>query len=101
MVVRNTGQAVLSPSVGARAGLVVGEVIPGIAAFTIVFADGPPLALAQVRSPFFPLCLLLTRLVESYLLSGHETPRCASSETLNECSECPSAGSCALWLSAA
>jgi hypothetical protein len=51
LVIGNAGQAVLAPTVSARAGLVVAEVIPGIAAFAIVFADRPPIA---VRSGTVP-----------------------------------------------
>ena len=54
LVVGDAGQAVFAPAIGARAGLVVGEVIPGVAALAVVLADGPPLALAQVGSPLLP-----------------------------------------------
>ena len=54
LVVGDAGQAVFAPAIGARAGLVVGEVIPGVAAFAVVLADRAPLALAEVRSPLLP-----------------------------------------------
>ena len=52
--VRDPGHAVLVPAVGARAGVVVGEVVPGVAALGVVLADGAPGALAQVRAPLVP-----------------------------------------------
>jgi len=52
-VVTDTGNAVLAPAVGARARLIVTEVIPGISVLAVVLADSAPLPLAQVRAPFF------------------------------------------------
>ena len=54
LVVGDAGQAIFAPAIGARAGLVVAEIVPGIAAFAIVLADGAPLSFAQIGSPFFP-----------------------------------------------
>ena len=54
LVVADAGEAVLAPAVGARARLVVGEVVPGVAVVAVVLADGAPLPLAQVRSPLPP-----------------------------------------------
>ena len=54
LVVAEAGQAVLAPAVGAAAGVVVGEVVPGVAVGAVVLADGAPLALAQVRPPPLP-----------------------------------------------
>ena len=54
LIVGNSGQAVFAPSIRSRAGLVVGEVIPGVAAFAVVLANRPPLAFAQVRPPLLP-----------------------------------------------
>ena len=51
LVVGDAGQAVFAPAVGPGAGLVVGEVIPGVAALAVVLADGAPLPLAEVRAP--------------------------------------------------
>jgi|SRR6516162_6065628 hypothetical protein len=43
--------------------LIVGEVIPGVTAFTVVLAHRPPLALTEVRSPLLPgNFLVLSRL---------------------------------------
>ena len=69
-VVGQAGQAVLSPSVGPRAGLIVGEEIPGIAPLAVVLTNRPPLPLAQVGTPFLPGNLLLAILFEADLFSG-------------------------------
>src|SRR6267142_5906372 len=53
-VIGNPGESVFAPTVGARAGVVVGKVIPGISTFAIVLADSAPLSLAEIRSPFSP-----------------------------------------------
>ena len=58
LVIADAGQTILAPAIGARAGLIVGEVIPGIAPFAVVLAHRAPLALAQVRSPLLPGNLL-------------------------------------------
>ena len=48
------GEAVLAPAVGARAGVVVGEVAPRVAAGAVVLAHGSPGALGEVRAPVPP-----------------------------------------------
>ena len=68
-IVGDAGQAILAPAIGARAGLIVGEVIPGIAPFAIVFANGSPLAFAEVGTPFLPRGNGRTGLVQSNLLN--------------------------------
>src|SRR6516162_268860 len=64
LVVGDAGQAVLAPAIGAGARLIVAEVVPGVTAFAVIFADGPPLALAQVGTPLFPRCVVGARFVE-------------------------------------
>ena len=49
------GHAVLTPPVGARAGMIVGEVRPRIAVLAVVLTDRAPLALADVRTPQVPV----------------------------------------------
>jgi len=49
----------------AGAGLVMAEVVPGIAVFAVVFADGAPLALTKVRSPLSPGSLVCPGFLES------------------------------------
>ena len=52
--VRDAGHAVLVPAVRARAGVVVREGVPGVAALGVVLAHRAPGALAQVRAPLVP-----------------------------------------------
>ena len=52
--VGDPGHSVLVPAVRARAGVVVGEEAPGVAARRVVLPDGAPGALAQVRPPLVP-----------------------------------------------
>ena len=74
LVVGDAGQAVLAPAVGARAGLVVGEVVPGVAALAVVLADGAPLPLAEVRPPLLPGNLLLAGFFESLCSAVMDAP---------------------------
>src|SRR5262249_40288213 len=55
-VVTEAAQTVLVPAVGAAAGVVVGEVVPGVPVGAVVLAHGPPRALAQVGAPALPVC---------------------------------------------
>ena len=71
LVVGDAGQAVLAPAVGAGAGLVVAEVVPGVAALAVVLADGAPLSFAEVRPPLLPGDLLLARFFEPVVFRGH------------------------------
>src|SRR5688572_5345777 len=54
MVIADPGEPVLAPAVGARARMVVREVVPGVAGFAVVLANCPPLPLGEVGSPFLP-----------------------------------------------
>ena len=54
LVVADARQPVLAPVIGARTRLVMGEVVPGIAAVAVVLAHRSPLALAEIRAPFPP-----------------------------------------------
>ena len=68
VVVADAAQAVLAPAVGARARLVVGEVVPGVAVVAVVLAHRAPLPLAQVGSPLLPGRAVRSRFVEPALL---------------------------------
>src|SRR5262245_23353240 len=68
LIIRNTGQAIFPPAVGAGASLVVTEVFPGVAGITIIFTNGSPLPLAEVRSPLSPGGILLASFYQSLLL---------------------------------
>ena len=54
LIVADAGDAVLTPSIRARAGMVVREVVPGVAAPAVVLAHGAPLAFAQIGPPRLP-----------------------------------------------
>src|SRR5207302_7164799 len=54
LVVADPGQPVLSPAVGARAGMVVWEIVPRRAVVTVILAHRPPLPLAEVGPPLLP-----------------------------------------------
>ena len=56
VVIAKTREAVLAPAVGARAGLIVGEIVPGIARRTVIFPNRAPLAFGQIRAPLLPGC---------------------------------------------
>src|SRR5215469_2120737 len=74
-VVADARQPVLAPVIGARAGLVVAEIVPSIAVLAVVLAHRAPLALAQIRPPLPPRHAVLARLVETCLLGGLLRPR--------------------------
>ena len=65
VVVGKTRQTVLAPTISARARLIVTEVVPGVAVFAVIFANGAPLALAQVGSPLPPRDTTLPRLCKA------------------------------------
>src|ERR1051326_3788688 len=64
MAIANSGEPVFVPAKSARACMVVGKIIPGIAVGTIVFAHRAPGTLAQIRTPTLPMFLELPRLFE-------------------------------------
>ena len=54
MAVADSGQAIFIPAIGARAGMVVGKMIPCGAVGAVVLADRAPLPLGEVRAPLSP-----------------------------------------------
>ena len=85
VVVRDPEDPVLAPAVGARARVVVREVIPRGAELRIILPHRPPLALREVRSPALPVDGAFRRLFEPLHLRGRgairhgRTPGTASS----------------------
>src|SRR3989441_5897591 len=71
LVVGKTGQAVFPPTIGAGARLVVAEVLPRVAAFAVILANGAPLPLAQIRAPLLPGKASLAVRFESKVLCCH------------------------------
>jgi len=57
LVVGKAGDAVLAPAVGPRAGLIVGEVVPGVAVVAIILPNRAPLPLTSGRGPTFSRAL--------------------------------------------
>src|SRR5277367_2310184 len=55
MAIAETGNSIFAPAIGPGAGVIVREIIPGIAIRAVIFADGPPLAFGEVRSPTLPV----------------------------------------------
>ena len=71
-VVADAAQAILAPTIGPGAGLVVAEIVPGVAIGAIVLAHGAPLALAQVGAPLAPgHILLVSRRKAGHFLDFH------------------------------
>ena len=95
LVVGNPGEAVLAPAVGARAGMVVREEVPGVAVLAVVLSDGAPLPFTEVRSPLLPGGLVLTGLVQSGLLCDHAntSPRAGQLTRAGDCRTSPSGAS--------
>jgi hypothetical protein len=54
LVIGDTCQAIFTPAVSTGACLIVREIIPGIATFTVIFTNGTPLPFAEVRAPLLP-----------------------------------------------
>src|SRR5713226_4429793 len=54
LVVADAGEPVLAPAIRAAAGMVMREVVPGVAVRAVVLAHGAPLALAEIRPPLPP-----------------------------------------------
>ena len=78
LVIAESPEPVLAPPVGARARLVMGEIVPRVAVFAVVLADRPPLPLAEVGAPFLPGDVRLARLVLASW--GYLTSAIASNE---------------------
>src|SRR4029450_12157909 len=54
LVIREAGDAILTPSIRTTARVIVREVFPGIAVRAVVLTDRAPLALGEIRAPFLP-----------------------------------------------
>jgi hypothetical protein len=68
LVVGDPAEAILTPAIGAGAGLVVAEVVPRIAVLAVVLAHRAPLPLAQIGPPLLPGDSRLPGVVETFLL---------------------------------
>lgn len=72
MVVRNSEQTVLAPSIGAGARMIEREVVPSLPVLAVILSHCSPLALTQIRSPAPPVGFVIARLVQSFLFFGQE-----------------------------
>jgi hypothetical protein len=70
-VVRDAAEPVLTPAIGARAGLVVAEVVPGVAHVAVVLAHGAPLAFREIRAPLLPRLAGIAGSFETTSFFGH------------------------------
>ena len=62
LAVADSRQTVFIPAIGARAGVIVRQVFPGVAVRAVVFADRAPGALAEVGPPALPVLLCAPRI---------------------------------------
>ena len=62
---------ILAPAIGARAGMLVREIIPGVAVRAVILAHRAPLSLAQIRAPQVPAPLAMVILLEALLFRVH------------------------------
>src|SRR5262245_32538277 len=69
LVIGNAGDAVLAPAIRPRAGVIVGEEVPGIAVLAVILAHRPPLPLREIRSPLPPRRFPGARLLQTTMLS--------------------------------
>jgi hypothetical protein len=82
LVIGQAGDAVLAPAVGPGAGLIVGEVVPGVAALAVILPHRTPLALAQIGAPLLPGRFAVPGLFQTYgffIFGCHGSLRCLGS----------------------
>src|SRR5512139_322272 len=70
VIIRDSGDAILTPAVSPRSRLVVAKIVPGIPVLAVIFPDGAPLALAEIGTPFLPRDLLFARLLQAEFFLG-------------------------------
>ena len=68
--VAETGQPVLVPAVSAATGVVVGEMVPRVAAGAIIFPDGAPGPLGEIRAPVLPVSAASRAVAQAAVLGG-------------------------------
>src|SRR5437660_1577542 len=68
LVIRDPSQTVFSPSISARACLVVGEVVPCIPVLAVVLTNCAPLPFTEIWPPFSPWNSCVAHFVQTSLL---------------------------------
>src|SRR5580700_7432066 len=71
MVIAESGDAVLTPTIGAAARLVVRQIFPSTSPGAVVLAYRPPLSLGEIRAPAAPVLLACFVVRQSLFLGGH------------------------------
>src|SRR5215472_8748271 len=71
LVIADPGEAVLAPVIGARARLIVAEIVPRVPVIAVILADGAPLAFAEVGPPLPPRHTFFPRLLQPRCFGGH------------------------------
>src|SRR5271156_4370356 len=66
VTVAETGDAVFAPAVGPGTGVIVRQIVPGIAIRAVIFADGAPLAFGEIGSPTLPMDCSISARLESF-----------------------------------
>src|SRR5262249_1558702 len=66
--VGEAGEAVLAPTIGAAAGLIMGQIIPCRPTWAVILAHRPPLPLAEIGAPQPPILLAVAPLFHALLL---------------------------------
>src|SRR6266566_3220174 len=75
LIVTNTQQAILAPTIGARTRVIMWEVIPCITIDGIILTYSTPLAFTKIRSPAIPRLTILMRFLKSALFCvWHHVP---------------------------
>ena len=76
--VGNAGDAVFVPAISLRAGVLMRERSPGVLIAAVVFANRSPGALAEVRTPTFPVTNTAVRFLDAMFFRSQGTPHAAA-----------------------
>ena len=77
VIVRDTKDSILAPTIGAGPRVIVGEIGPSLALVVVVLPNGAPLPLTQVGTPSAPMRNLCGRLLKAFLIT-HQRSTLAS-----------------------
>src|SRR6266446_10392461 len=70
-LIGDASQTIFTPPISTRTGVIMGKVIPGGAALTVILANRTPLPIAQVGSPQPPRGFSIANSIQSLFLLGH------------------------------